>query len=372
MKDTKLLYITDLDENTHESSVDYLFGRYLKKYMKVTRIFLSKNNFDYFKNIKDDIVFSYSSRYKIGKYIDFSNFDFIIIRNRFDILASILKQVKKENLHTKIGFQLTFPHSFRRKFQAKIENRGYLRKSLEYSFRHYYEKRLLKACDYFFPISWEMKKSFFYDLSTPTLPLPMGVDCESEFISNSINKSEDNIKKFVYIGTIDPLRRMDLTFQALTPFAHQAWSLDIYTQNIEYTRSILPQTLKTNVNVHKYMQRTELMKTLSHYDCGIFLLPENPLYNVASPTKVMDYYQAGIPALMSRIPECLELFDKDCGFFSSFDIQDITKTFQTVLNTPSEKLESMGKIGQNRVRRTRSYCDLAEKLFNFLSTKQAY
>ena len=360
----RLLYITDMAEGTHESAVDYLFGKYLKRYLKVERLYFSKNITENYTNVDDDIIISYRLRQKIHKFINFSDYDVIIIRNRFDILNSVLKQNKNS---TKIGFQLTFPHSYRRKFQAKMENRGYLRKSLEYVFKHYREHKLLEKCDFFFPISWEMKKIFFPNLSTPTLPLPMGIECESASRKKNENQKISNfIKRFVYIGTVDPLRRMDLVFQALVPLIDQEWELDIYTKDTLYTHSILPESLKSKITVFNYIERSMLMETLGKYDCGIFLLPENTLYNVASPTKVMDYYQAGIPALMSPIPECLYLFDNESGFFSPFETSKITENFQLILSTHSHKLKKMGEKGRKSLRKSRSYCKLAEKLYLFL------
>jgi len=368
-KKKRLLYITDFREGTRESSVDYLFGRYLRDYMEVTRLYFSKEKTHEIKINEKDVTVPYEDRRRIDRHLNLSEYDFIIVRNRFDILSSLLKRKKK--IRGKIGFQLTFPHSYRRKYQAREEKRAYFRKSIEYIIRHHFETKLLKSCDFFFPISQLMKDAFYPAINTPTFPLPMGVDCEPSMIEtkNSI-QADKNVKRFVYLGTVDPLRRMDRTFKALLPLKDEDWALDIYTKDTEYTYSILPRELHSKVRILDYVDRSILLKTLGNYHCGIFLLPETPLYNVASPTKVMDYYQAGIPALMSRIPECLELFDEKSGFFSNFEEKNISHTFSKILSQPLKDLEKMGKNGQKVLKHKRSYCNIAKDLSDFMTRQR--
>ncbi len=60
----------------------------------------------------------------------------------------------------------------------------------------------------------------------------------------------------------------------------------------------------------------ELLKRMRSYDAGLALIPNNLLYEVASPTaKTMEYYAMGLPALMSPLAEHTRFFNENYRLF---------------------------------------------------------
>lgn len=346
----KLLYISDKFDFEPHSFIDGVIKKYLRNHIDVDLVYWSKHhNF-----LKIDNLFLIPYKQNLTKYIDLKKYDIIIVRNFFHILNKILSFKKRYNY--KVGFQLSFPHTYRRLYQAKIEKKAVLRKTIEFKIKTFFEKRLINQCDYFFPISKEMKKIFYNDINTSFFILPLGID------ENLVIKKEfaphKNLK-MIYIGTIDKLRNFDNVLDYLTKYSNKNWILDIYSK----TNPKIPETIKDKINFKGYIEHKKIIKKISEYDIGIFLLPENKLYSVASPTKVMEYYQAGIPTVMSDIKECRDLFYPDKGFIMNFD----NLNFDPVFNTDLKKLNKMGIEGQQVLLKKRNYKNIAKELYEFIT-----
>lgn len=341
----KLLYVTDKFDFANHSFIDSVIDKYLKNFLEVDLIYWTRNEF-----LKKDNKFLIPYRKNIKNFIDLQQYDVIIVRNFFRVLKEVLRDKSY-----KVGFQLSFPHTYRRLYQAKVEKKAILRKTIEYKMKTFFEKKLIKKCDFFFPISEEMKKTFFSDIEIPYMILPLGLDEDYIIKKNFIPHST---LKMIYIGTIDKLRRFNLVLEHLKKFKNKNWLLDIYSK----TSISIPPEIQNKVKLKGFLEREKLLQKISEYDIGIFLLPENKLYNVASPTKVMEYYQAGIPAIMSNIPECKELFYPNKGFFMNIE----KLNFDVIFNTSYKELYNMGLEGQKILREKRNYKKIAKELFYFI------
>ncbi len=361
----RVLYFTDKEEGSGESAIDLLFGRYLRNHCHVDIVRFSRDKRGESIKNEEGILVPVSARRDPLRFIDPEPYDRIIVRNRFDLFFRLRRGVGK-TFKGKIGFQLTFPHSYRRLHQAEKEGRALWRKKIEYGIRRRFEEYNLRSSDFFLPISEEMVREFYPKLVTPVFPLPMGIDPE-ELPQGREGVSRKDELRCVYIGTVDPLRSFDRFLRALVPLKELPWSLDVFTAQKEELKRALPSGLEGKVRTRDVIPREALISRMAQeYDLGIFVLPEHRLYRVASPTKVMDYYQAGIPALMSEIPECRRLFDEQSGLFASFEEERLREEFLRALNLPKNHLQEMGKRGREILLRYRNYRIMAKELYDFL------
>lgn len=357
----KLLYISDQGELSNHSFVENVVNGFLSKYFDIYTVYFSKNHGFEVKGNK--IIFPRGVRNSPVKYIeetkcvDLDAISYVIVRNNFKALSSVIDFVGKRNI--KVGFQLSFPHSYRRVYEAWQENKSILRKRLEYFFVSRREASLIEKCDIFFPISMSMKKEFFPGVQVKTCPLGLGVDPYKITLKKQNNQGR---LRFIYIGTVDHLRRLDVVFNVLSSMKED-FDLRVFTKEADYARSLI-KTPDPRIQINEFIPREELFQEISKSDVGIFLLPVNDLYKVASPTKVMEYYSCLVPSIMSKIDECVELFEnREAGWLCDFDESSLKKTFEEVFKCSRDQIRKMGERGQKILLEKRNYEIMALEIY---------
>lgn len=361
----KILCITDQSENSNHSSIEGIFGSYLKERCEVYIVYFSKTLGQSIIKSNNKIYIPYRYKRKnlckeLNKLISLKEVDIVIARNFFSVLKDLLKN--KAIYDFRIGFWHSFPHTFRRFFEAQEEHKAVFRKTIEYKLKTHLEKNLVRQCDFLIVMSEEFKKTFYPDIVIASFPLPMGVDFDS---LPSYKPSNNAVRKLIYTGTVDHLRTTDLVAEALSELKED-FVLDIYTQSDnEITRKIKSMGDK-RINIYPALPRNELFRKITDYDIGIGLIPDNRLYRVSSPTKTLEYYSLGLPALVNYLPEYVSLFDNESAFFCDFTKESIKKTMGEILAAPNNRLFEMGAKGKQVIKEQRDYKILSEKLYDFL------
>jgi len=363
-----ILCITDQSPDSEQSAVEGIFNGAIQKIARAHMVyFCRKANTTAVEDQKIILPYKYkrANLFKpLRQVVNFSSIDVVIVRNYFSVLRRILAQ--KKEYHFSVGFWESFPHSFRRVFQAKAENKSVLRKSIEYRINRLREKKLLSQCDFYLPITETFKQQFYPDLAIPYHPLPLGVDFSK--LPKSVpqrHNTNNSTKKYVYTGTVDQLRKLGVIISAFTEYDGD-FIFDIYTAShnpqVEQIRSIKD----LRIRIHNPLPRTDLFKIMSGYDIGIGLIPDNELYRVSSPSKTLEYYALGIPAIINRLPEYTSLFDHDSAFFCDFSKNSIKHCVSNISCLSKQEIMKKGSIGGDIVRSERDYRILSYKLFNFL------
>lgn len=362
----RILLITDQSPGSTHSAVEGIFGGYLKQHCDVDLVYFSREQ----KSPQaHGASFILPHRLKrrgtfqgLQAVTDLGSYDAIIVRNLFGALRSVLKN--QHRFPFRVGFWESFPHSFRRLYEAKTTGRAKLRKTIEYPIRHRIENGLLARCNFYFPITETFKQRFRPTLNIPYLPLPMGVDFKDiPPTASPVNISGP--KRFVYIGTIDGLRDVELIFSAFAATPGK-FELDVFTQSDNDTVRKIRALGDTRIKVHPAQPRTQLMQTLQGYDVGIGLIPPTDLYVVSSPTKTLEYYAAGIPAIINPLPEYGTLFDEHSAFICNMTVEDISSTVSRILSMNRAELQKIACRGQEIVKHERDYAALSAGLFRFL------
>ena len=363
----KILCITDQFEGSDHSAIKGIFEKYLLEFCEVYVVYFSKNIQEIRKcgtNIYVPYAFKRQDIIKeLNKVINLEDIDIVIVRNFFPVLKTILRY--RQQYGYRIGFWHSFPHTFRRIYEAKLLRKSIFRKTIEYKIKTLMEYRLLRQCDFMISMSDQFKKYFHNNLAVKYFSLPMGVD----FATIPVYRREPKrgIKKFIYTGTIDPLREVDIIAQAFHEIDIE-YRLDFFTKSDNQSVRWIKDLNDRRINVYPYMSRDKLMKLMEEYHVGIGLLPEAPIYSVSSPTKTLEYYSMGLPAIINYLPEYVSLFDEESAFFCKFEKEDIKKTINRILSIPEEEIMEVGSRGYAAVKAKRDYRTLSRRLFNFLQS----
>lgn len=349
----RILFVSDKEESASHNAIDAIFDKHLKEHTDI--VYFSKT-----KRYKEHNKIILNSKKDILESIEVTHYNYIIVRNSFKILNQFMRV---KNRAFKLGFQLSFPHTYRRFYQAKHERRARARKGIEYFFKSTMENQVLKKVDFFLPISNAMLTEFYPKLKTKFFVLPLGID-EENLHNNSAH--EDEIYRFIYIGTVDKLRRFDILFEGFSRLKAENYRLDIYTADLEYATSLLKKYQGIHVYIHQAIDRALIFDKIKQSDVGIFTLPVTKLYYIASPTKVMEYYQCEVPTLSVGVDECRQILDKGSAFFTIFNPPAIAHTLRKILKTPKEELKVMGKRGQELILQKRNYGSISNNFKQFL------
>jgi glycosyltransferase involved in cell wall biosynthesis len=369
----KLLYITGQFEGKSHSSISGIFGKYLRSHMSVVRVFIS-SRIDTTCFSDDDIFIP--SRFKdnifqqIEKYVDIKSIDYVLIRNYYRYLKQALRLRKNRGYNFLIGLQQSHPFAFVTYYVSMKHDRLALKrwiKAIDYQKKEYGNRRLLSKADFFVPISLPLHQTFHQYYQGKLHPLGMGVDpC---LVRPDRGIVDHQLYKFIYIGSVThKIREFDTILKGFADLEGN-WEFDIFTRDYTETMNMLTNMNITDrrIKINKAIARESLFAEMQKYDVGINLMPDNLVWQTASPTKLMEYYGCGIPCIMSPITECRGLFeDKGAGWFCEFESGEIRGTVRKVLATPKSELVAMGENGRRVVMENRNYKKMSEDLFLFL------
>lgn len=148
----------------------------------------------------------------------------------------------------------------------------------------------------------EAIKTYTQNLFKPVVVVPIGVHCCG--IKFRESKAYNNIRRFVFVGSIYNKRRIDLLVDNFISFANSVKddvSLDIYGTGNAVTKISSIINNRSANNVVKMMgtiPQADLFKILCEYDAGIAYVPYE-LYSAAPSLKSLEYAASGIPVLAS-------------------------------------------------------------------------
>ena len=363
----RILCITDKIYTESESSLKGIFEKYLLEYCKIDIMYFSKDSTK--KSEGNKFILPYSTKHKrmLQNFMqvggNFLDYDFIVVRNFYPVLKQILPY------HKNIIFWETFPHDYRRIYEAKRDKKAIFRKSIEYKVKHFLHSKLLSKC-----VAYVGSTPLFYSIFYPNIPI------KNSFIPNGIDFSTCNIKsiqkntntihnplKIIYIGSIDKNREMAFITHAISQVKGD-FIFDIFTpsKNDEVEKISQITQKDSRIKLHPPLAFTEMLKTLSNYDIGLGIIPNTPLYEVSSPIKAMEYASNGVIPLINDLPEYLRLFDNTNAFFCEFTQNAIKDSIEKILSTSKDSLPDMKKSVFIMAQEKLDYKIITKDFYNFL------
>lgn len=364
----RILLVTDQHGSSDHSAIEAIFGRHLPRIAEVVRVYFDRDIAKPERTSGGKIVLPHRCRRRdltgtLDRVVGLSGFDVVVVRNLFPVLRQVLAERTRH--HYQVAFWDSFPHAYRRRVEATLTGRARLRKTLEYRWRHFAERRLLGACDAYLPITETHHAIFFPELKIPVHPLPMGFDFEN-YIEAETRPERRGPIRFIYAGTIDRLRRMDTVLAGFGQ-ASAHFELHVYTPTPDTACQALGLPPDSRFVFHKPVPRDALITHIAAADVGVSLIPPEKLYLGSSPTKTLEYYAAGVPALLSELPDHQALFDENIAFFAPFSADGIADAVERAARSSRAELDAMGLRGQDHIRQSRDYARMAADLLSFLA-----
>ena len=359
-----ILLISDQTPASEHSAVEGIFNGALRRWADVTVTYFDRH-IPHVERLDKGIVLPHRYKHKrilpqIRKILPDQVFDLVIVRNYFPVLKHFL--ASRMSMGYKVGFWESFPHDFRRFYEARVENKALWRKTLEFHWRRGQQLRRLSLVDFYLPVTRTFKDEFHPTLEVPWNPLPLGFD----FTCQPPEKSAvHGPLHFVYTGTVDHLRRLN---EIVTVFnaRQEDFIFDIFTSSDNPTVRAIAKLNDRRIRVQAPLPREKLFARLVDYDIGIGLIPDNKLYRVASPTKTLEFCALGLAPLVNHLPEYETLFDDNCAFFCEFAQDSLHIVLDRIFSLSREAIRKVGENSQQVVVRERDYQKIAMNLWAFL------
>lgn len=366
----RILCITDKQINEHETALKGIFEHHILEYCECYMVYFTKDS-KVAISVDNKLIFPYSTKHRnfvktlLRLNYNLNDFDFIIVRNFYSIAKQILP------FSQKIVFWETFPHDYRRIYEAKRDKKAILRKSIEYKIKYYLHTKILEKCLAYMGSTPHFKDMFYSHLTIPTSYIPNGIDfslCNLELIKKNISQINTPLK-LLYIGSIDKNRQMLEMIDAINE-VNSDFVLDIFSSSENSEMDKIKEITKQNnkIRLRNSVPFNEIFNIIPNYDIGLGIIPNTPLYSVASPIKVMEYASNGVIPLINDLPEYIRLFDENSAFFTKFDKTHITSTIESIIKTDKNKLiekkQNLLKLAQAKL----DYKNIAKDIYNFLLT----
>ncbi len=368
-----LVYYSDQLADSSHASVESLFFHELNASFHVVVVYYDRQAPQTIWLQPRKLLIPYRKRSvwmdEVGRMLPLATIDFIIVRNIFAVYKNALKHRRQHAF--KVLFHYSFPHTYRHYYAEQGFGFARLRKFIKYRWHHFLQIRLLRQANGFLPISERMPAMLGMPANVPVFPIHSGVDFKQmPPLDKKGSQSESGVVRFLYVGTLDPLRRMDVVLQGFEQLERDDWRLDLITSQGSYAQQLVEGIMVRHaalVRVLPALPRHRLYQEMTHYHVALCLIPPTSLYQVSSPLKLMEYYAVALPVVMSRLPECLHLFGQaGCGWFAEFDALGIRRALEAALDTPPALRVQMGKIGADIVLAERNYAVIAVRFAEFL------
>ncbi len=312
------------------------------------------------------------------------SYDFVQVKDRFVSAVFLLFVARLRGVP--FFYWLSFPYPEASLLEAKAPTARY---PLFYRFRGLFFKFALyriicRFADHVFVQSDHMKRAMAgsgvpEDLMTP---VPMGVDLAA-FPSESAGPGHSTSPTVVYLGSLGRARRLDVLIDAFAIVRKQlpASRLLLIGEGDEpEDRPALAARaeqagLADNVVFTGFVPRERAMELLESAWVGVSPIPPSPMYDVSSPTKILEYMAARIPVVANDQPDQrLVLEQSGAGICTPFEPAAIAEGMLVLLRDRRRSRE-MGISGREYVSAFRSYSALADLVENryreLLSESQA-
>lgn len=147
--------------------------------------------------------------------------------------------------------------------------------------------------------------------------IPLGVEL-SNFKKASPWEGRKKCIRFLYVGSLHPLRKIDKLmrmFQSLADKANREIYLDIfgYGPAEPALKKIAREGRKGIINLNGLLMQKELNRKMSDYDAGIAYVP-NELYDHAPSLKSIEFAAAGLPVFASNTAGHRKYIDEGLTF----------------------------------------------------------
>ncbi|WBS04466.1 glycosyltransferase [Pseudoduganella sp. SL102] len=199
--------------------------------------------------------------------------------------------------------------------------------------------------------------------------VPMGVDTELLAAPDTAPPVRGNAPQIAYLGTLDRLRRLDELIDALQLVRRRhptATLLLIGGGEPADAASLVAHATKLGlqdaVKITGWLPSGDAWQLLRGADVAVSYIPRGLVYDVSSPTKILEYLALGMPNVGNDIPDqAWVLRNSDAGWLTRTTVEALAEALCEVLDDP-EYARARAAKGPAFIENTRSYRVLAQQL----------
>lgn len=303
----------------------------------------------------------------------------VILQVRNDPLMGMLASWHSKKLKKRFMYQYTF---YKSKSYADKKN---LSAFLKYHAGQYIEKTLIGASEYTFVISRTMKQELERAYGfTNLIEMPLGVDEEILIDERKMEVIKDtyHLKDHVliYLGSLSSARRPEILVQILKTVLKEIQDVQLlivgdsgFPQDVNHLKALFE---KKHINAGHVIftgkvPRKEIYEYLLTAQIGLSLIPPIPIYKIASPIKLADYMNAGIPVVANKgiIEQDEIISDSQGGLLTEYGAEEISRAIIWLLKNP-EYGKQYGENGKIYIRRNKNYTMLANRIVEYYGSKR--
>lgn len=209
--------------------------------------------------------------------------------------------------------------------------------------------------------------------------VPMGVDLEEaqpELIEPAADARLAGRRVVVYLGAMERERRIDLLFEMLAVVRSSLPSIllvlvgdshDVAQRNRLRSR-MAELGVEDLVLFTGWLATREAWRYVRAAEVGISPIPRDPLLDVGSPTKALEYMALGLPVLANDQPDQAKvLAESSAGVCAPLNPNAFADALREMLSA-STRLAEWGARGRPYVARQRSYAVIAEAVADVYRT----
>ncbi|MFA5983231.1 MAG: glycosyltransferase [Methylococcaceae bacterium] len=394
-KDMNILYFTAEQWPTFRADILALFGKYLPRYGITTDLVtehdLASSATEQIpwpggqsilchvpQNRAGQYVIKFLHNLKILVSINARHYDAIQVRDMtltalFGLIVARLKGLP-------FIYWLSYPQSEgqierakKRGFKAGMRYWYPLMQGLFGKFLLY--KIVLPRADHVFVQSQQMLldlASVGIALSKMT-PVPMGVDIEAADKA-AINFAKDarieGKRVVVYLGTLDPTRKIELLFKMLAIAKQEIPNLILLlvgdTEDPLHREWLKNEAKRLGVEDlvlwTGWLPSAEAWAYVKAAEVGLSPFPRGFLLDSASPTKAIEYMALGLPVIANDNPDQAQVIQESGGGICvAHNAEAFADALVKLLKAPGQ-CKKMGELGKAYVSQVRNYNNLASQL----------
>jgi len=314
-----------------------------------------------------DIIQYYKTLRKKFKTIDRKKrFDIVQVRNSIDYSILLMNSIRDE---TSFVYQYSFPKSRYRYEENPLRYlMGFRDSILVYP--------ILEKSDFVFPISKWMKNELVQKgiSKSKMMPVPMGVNPNSfspKLTGKKIIEKYSIYSKniLIYVGGMQtnyrfkPLKKLIYAFRQVLADNPDTILLMVGSKNEKLIELSHKLGVDENIIFTGKVPYAKVPDYLSASDINLSIMPDIPLFETSSPTKLVEGMAAGKPVVANReVPDHVDVINKsEGGVLVDLEPGSISEGITHLLENPNLRKE-MGKKGRKWVVENRSYGKIAKKI----------
>ena len=176
-------------------------------------------------------------------------------------------------------------------------------------------------------------------------------------------------RTMAYLGTLSADRRLEVLVDALSEL--RRGGLDVRLLLIghadrERDRKLLEDRahalgVAESLEITGFMPQREALQRLAGADVALSPIVRSPIYDVGSPTKLIEYLALGVPVVANDHPEQREILDQSrAGVCVPWGGRYFARGVRWLLARPQEELQEMSERGRRWVETHRTYRVIAD------------